>query len=394
MLLKPLTVAAGLLAAPAAHAFLIPPEVSDADIHIANTLEAAGPHLVETRNVNIECPGCPILVRGPQGKGIQLQIDRPTHLELTFDIDHQSDFDRLVVNGFGLYPSSDSRHASLLAPQTIDQDHDDDDHKEDPHHLIPQPQRLGFGLHASAGKKDADGGLELVELELQVIEVGVAFIDGIPNVKVQLVKDTSGRLTIVRIEKGESKKVLGASPQECTTAMCKMIAAAREKLKGMRPFKNCHGGGMKGGVAPPAPAPGEAPPHHPHHHHGHHNGHHNGHDGGQWRAPYRKHSWGQLFKNIASHIILPVLIGIVAGVAVSLIGMVVGSMIVSVYRVFSRRGRRHHRHHHRHHSGHAHHKTSRKEAAAVSEEKSGLIEHQDPPPSYEEETAKADQDQV
>jgi hypothetical protein len=325
MLLKSITaVAAGLLAAPAAHAFLLPPEVSEADVQIANTLEAVAPQVADIRHVDIECPGCPILVRGPRGKRIQLQIDQPSHLQLSFNIEQQSDVDRLLVNGFELYPSGDPLLDSLWAAQIVDQDaggqdrekrhHDEDDNEDEhhehhrrPNHLIPQPQRLGFGLHVSSGKKD--GEFELVEVELQVIEVGVAFVDGIPSVKIQLIKDDSGRLVIAQIEKGAPKKLLGATPQECTTMMCKMIAMAREKLKGMRPFKNCHGGNTKGGMES---ASGEVPPHHHHHHHGH------GHGGGQWRAPYRKHSWGQLFKNIASHIILPVLIGIVAGVSISL----------------------------------------------------------------------------
>jgi hypothetical protein len=54
--------------------------------------------------------------------------------------------------------------------------------------------------------------------------------------------------------------------------------------------------------------------------------------------------------------------------------MVVGTLIVSVWRFFFRRPSRRH----------SHHKAADKEVA-FTEEKSGLIEHQDPPPSYEAE---------
>ncbi len=68
--------------------------------------------------------------------------------------------------------------------------------------------------------------------------------------------------------------------------------------------------------------------------------------------------------------------------------MVVGTLIVGVWRVFVRRQpffprRRHH------HTGHVHHKSAQKEVA-VAEEKSGLMDHQDPAPSYEEEGKEAD----
>jgi hypothetical protein len=317
MLLKRLTVAAGLVAVPAANAFLIPPEVSDADIQVANTIGSIGAQVAETQVVNLECPGCPVLVRGRRGKSFQLGIDRPSHLELTFSVDHQPDHDRLLVNGFELYPTTRPSREELVAPQVVDwrdeekrhqreHDHDHDDHRHHrrPHRLTPQPQRLGFAARVGAPKKDADGQFELVEVELQIIEVGVAFIDGIPDVKVKLIKDGEGRLLMSQIEKSESKKLVElpkGGAEECETMLCKVIATAREKFKAL---KGCHRGGMKPAVS------GEVAHHHPHHHHAP--------APGSWTAPYQERQWGKLFKHIGSHILLPVLIGIVAGVSVSL----------------------------------------------------------------------------
>ncbi len=67
--------------------------------------------------------------------------------------------------------------------------------------------------------------------------------------------------------------------------------------------------------------------------------------------------------------------------------MVVGTLLVGLWRV-AVRGQPFFPHRRRH-AGHAHHKSAQKEAA-VAEEKSGLIEDQDLPPSYNEENKKAD----
>lgn len=315
MLLQPLTVAAGLLALPAAQAFLLPPEVSDADIQIAHDLEIAGPQVAEIQVIDVECPGCPILVRGKHGHNIQMPTDRANHLELTFTVDHQPAFDRLLLNGVELYPANDPLRVLgdvLSAPQILDagerKHHGGKKHRR-PHHNKLMPQQLGYGVNVS-GKKDADGEFTLVELDLQILEIGTTFIDGIPNVNVKLIKDKAGRLVISHIEKTASKRLLEAAeggPEECKTMLCKLMAiaqGAKERIGKLKPFGKCHGGHTKGGMRPASGHP------HPHHHHAPGSGH--------WREGYRKHSWGQLFKNIASHILLPVLIGIVAGVSISL----------------------------------------------------------------------------
>lgn len=322
MLLKPLSVAAGLLAAPAVHAFLLPPEVSEADIEIANTLEELTPQITESQVVELECPGCPVVVEGWGGQPEEVVLtDAITHLEMTFAVDHQPGFDRLLVNGFELYPSGDPVNDALFAPQLLDlqtgdpdgeeSKRHDDEHDHDYDRLEARP--LGWGLRVSQPQKDAGGQFELVELDLQVVEVGVTFIADIPNIKIKLIKDASNRLAISQIEKTEPIKLVEiptGGPEECQTLVCKMIAMAKESFKKLKSLGGCHG--MKGGMKPT----GGDMPHHPH---GHHHPHPHGPPSDQWPpVPYRKHSWGKLAKNIGSHILLPVLIGIVAGVSVSL----------------------------------------------------------------------------
>jgi hypothetical protein len=68
--------------------------------------------------------------------------------------------------------------------------------------------------------------------------------------------------------------------------------------------------------------------------------------------------------------------------------MVVGTALVFLWRTFFPRTQTHHRR--RSHS----HKSAARDVSAVAEEKAGLVEHQEPPPSYEEgvegENAKVD----
>ncbi|KAK3394105.1 hypothetical protein B0H63DRAFT_35773 [Podospora didyma] len=351
MLLKPLTIAAGLLAAPAA-AFLIPTTVSESDIHIANGIDVIAPEIAENRVVKLDCPGCPIVVQG------SVKSDKSNHLELAFTIEHQLDFDRLLLNGFELYPHADPFHDILAAPQILDRRSNKHDkstvpaHHKGPHHRRPVLP-LGFGLQVHPATKDAEGVLELVSIDLQIIEVGAVFVDSIPNVEVKLIKAPGNKLLIGNIVTGTPQTAVDKQ-KECTTLMCKWLAIVQDRIKSLKAHRPCHGN-------KPAPVNGEKP---------------------KWQKIHHEHSWRMLFKNIASHILLPVLIGIVAGVSVSLIGMVVGTLIVSLWRTFFRRRSPHH-----HRRSHSHHKAAPKEAV-VEEEKSGLMSNQAAPPAYEDDDVK------
>ncbi|KAK3996501.1 hypothetical protein QBC44DRAFT_149267 [Cladorrhinum sp. PSN332] len=409
MLMRSVTVAAGILAAPAAHAFLIPPSVSESDVQIADAIEAI-PAIAEGRAIELECPGCPILVKGEHGHGIQIQTHRPNHLELSFSVESRPDGDHLMVNDFELYPAADPFQGPLMAPQAFDKDdkrrkhhgeHGDDEehhHKKRPHHRRPelQPQRLGFAASIGSGRKDADGEFELVEVELQILGVGMLpVVDGIPSVKVNLIKEPSGKLLMTTIEKIATQNAKGDNEaEECTNMWCAWMAAARERMAKFRKMHGsggCHGKAKEGmGMHPPPPPP-PMDGHHPHHHH---DGPHH-HDQpefvqGDERMPPPPHelTWGRLLKNITWHILLPVAIGVIAGIAVSLIGMAVGTVIVSLWRFFVRRkSSSSHRRHSRRHSCH---KASHREVAVVAEEKTGLMAVDEtadlppPPPPYED----------
>ena len=145
---------------------------------------------------------------------------------------------------------------------------------------------------------------------------------------------------------------------------CKWLAMARARLARLRAGKHCGGRRPIHASQESEHAPVDFEKGHGHH------------------GP--KHSWGHLFKNIATHILLPVAIGILAGVTASIVGMMVGTFLVYLWRTFVRRPSRSRRHHSS--RGHSH-KAGHRDAAA-EDEKSGLMAHQeeiDAPPAYVEE---------
>ncbi|EOO01616.1 hypothetical protein UCRPA7_2840 [Phaeoacremonium minimum UCRPA7] len=374
MLLKPLTIAAAGLAA-TTQAFLLPPEISAADIDIIETLPIAAPTTAESQVLKLDCPNCPPLFKFHHG--VAKVRNGPSHLELAFTVDHEHNADRLLLNGFELFPNSDPFNNVLTAAQVPDapeskkhrKEHKDKEgkalqshHKWRPHNKpqnIEQPLGFSLGVRPVAkSPQSEDDQLEFISIDLQIIEVGNSFVDDIPNIHISLLRAPGEKLMIGNIETTDSQSPSNPmdKQEECTTFICKWKAILADHVK---PKKHC--GGMKG-----------------HHHHQ-----------GAPMYRHRTHSWGKLFQKLTHHIVIPVLVGIVAGVSVSIIGMIVGTLVVGLWRKFVR-GQSFFVHGHcRRHARHAEHKAAHKEAV-VEEEKSGLMEHQDPPPSYEDEETKID----
>lgn len=299
MLLKPLTIAAAGLAA-TAQAFLLPPEITKTDIELIDTLPVAAPVHAETQVLILDCPNCPPLFKFHHG--VAKVRNGPSHLELAFSIDHEHDNDRLLLNGFELFPNWDPSNRVLTAAQVPDmpehkrhgKEHKDKEgkalqshHKWRPHNKpqeIEQP--LGFSLAVrpvAKSPESEDQQLEVIFIGLQIIEVGNSFVDDMPNIHISLFRAPGEQLLLGNIEVTPSQAPGNPMDKqtECTTFLCKWVAAIKKGKK--------HCGGVMG-----------------HHHrqgtpmHRHHN-----------------HSWGRLFQKLAHHIVIPVFVGIVAGVAVS-----------------------------------------------------------------------------
>jgi hypothetical protein len=365
------------LAVITARAFLLPPELTAADVKLADAisplLDGTGTH----RMLQLDCPDCITALKGYHGF-VRVEGFIPSHLQLNFTVDRREDGqDRLLLNDFELYPNFDPLAGALTAPHI-------------PHfHTIPLPTkyqtpqplepRLGFALRTNKTPKDAEGN-ESIELDLQVVEVGGQFVSGVPSVLIVVI-GSQNHLYIYDVVEAASETADPATPKkptECKTILCKWQALV-SKIAHIKPFKHCGSGKVH-------PASKDKHGHHGQHdhHHGKHAGHHHG---GPAKMVAHHHTWVQLAKNVASHILLPALIGIfigiVVGVIASLIGMMVSKLVVYLWRSFFRThttGRRHC--HRRHGSGHASHRAVQKEDAA-SEEKTSLITDQEPPPSYE-----------
>lgn len=392
MLLRPLLAVAGLSAA--THAILLPPGISSHDAEVVEALPFETASLAQTQSLSLDCPGCPPVFKNHHGKP-KHHKQHSSHLELEFSVDRSAETDRLMLNGFELYPNSDPFTNLLVAPQVADkrkhhkdhknhdkhmkgeEEHDGDNsrvlpshHKFRPgHHGKPKivEQPLGFSLQIHPVQKTADDNLDLVLLDLQIIEVGSVFVEGLPNIRVNMIKSPQDDLLIAKIEQTASENV--SSPKgdgaECTTTLCKLKAIIADKINKMK----MHGcAGMMGGKAG--------------HHHGQSQpaGHHDEHYG----MFNRPNGWSLFFSKVTSHIILPVLVGLVAGVTVAVVSMLVGTVLVGLFRKFVRGQSFFPQHRCRLHPGGRHHKAAQMEAA-VDEEKSGLMENQEAdPPSYDQ----------
>lgn len=299
MLLNSVALAAGGLAA-ATNAFLVPPEIAETGSDAANAPHFQVFPIVDSKIIDVSCPGCSHTPKGALGDGeLSPETQEPTHLELAFEIQHEVLSDRLVVNGYELYPDSNPFTSTLTAPHLADS-------QTGAGLVEPTTAELGFSMEMHTEVRDRESLLELISFDLQIFEVGTSFVDGIPNVQVKLIKVPGGGLMISSVETTESQTLPPSAPMDkeqddCTTFVCKWAAIMEEQLEHVKkPFKSC--GGRK-----KAHGEGGLHPHRVHHMSGHRKHHRHG----------IHRSWGQLLKRIASHILLPVLVGIIAGVSVS-----------------------------------------------------------------------------
>lgn len=374
MLWKHLTAAAGLAAV--ANALFIAPEISAADDKIVDALPFVESDIAQqTQTLKLDCPGCPVKLRRHDGR-TTTKIDVANHLELTFAIDTSGAADRLLVNDFELYPNTASWYTTLRAPQVLDLTRMVTKH---PRKAKPPTPQLGYSLGIRrVPTEEQDQQLSLIEVELQIIEVGYSFNDNIPAVQLKLVETPSGKLMIASVDV-EVRKDVAESPEasdipedECQNVFCSWGKSIVKGLKSLRP--SCHRG-QRGAMQD-----GRGHGHGASRHHAH--AHHRGPRPGHYR---QHHTWGRLLQNITWSIFLPILIGLVAGVGVALIGMMMGTFTVCLWRLAFRRQAPWMRRHCRRRRGHSCRK-ARPETAAYADEKASLMESQEEnlpaPPAY------------
>ncbi|KAJ4208146.1 hypothetical protein NW759_013771 [Fusarium solani] len=344
LLLKPLALAA------TAAAILIVPDTSEADDGIFRTL----PIDVDTFEVPATAFGQSITIPCTRCR------DRNAQLELNFGIEEH----RLVLNGFELYPHADPWNGDLSAPVT----------KSNGKSAV---RRLGYGLAIRPEGMDDDQHLEVIGVEIRIIEVGDRFVDGVPPVKVKLIKAPVGEIIIGSIEvEGSSHNGLGDDCSMWCRAkglLHETLKSIKGSIKGKGKGKGCHGmksHGMKG--------------------HGHKNNHGHGnsenknagtpHQGHAQLVPERvDYSWANMLKHITAYIIIPVLMGVTAGVGVALFAMFLCTLTVRLVRYF--KGERPEP------ALGADYKAAIVEIIA-EDEKSGLIVNEEVSPQYEQPEAR------
>lgn len=398
--------AAGLAAAATttAQASLVVPDVSADDfIKALPVVHTDSP--IQSESLKLDCPGCPVRMRNHRGR-YDTKTAIASHLELNFAVEPSPNGgDRLLVNGIELYPRTASWYSPLRAHQVVDFAEAATKH---PRKFEPDTPQLGYMVTTGlTDEGEGDERITLIEIDLDIFEVGATFIDGIPNVNAKLLETSTGKIMVASLEATPSNHIAkhmgyvdapdshhgvaaGDQQQEeeqCQTLLCSWRSAVVKALKSFRPgcfsSHRHHGHGHGHG--------------HGGHRHGHHD--HDGHRHKHMQSQYRKHhTWGRLFKNVAWSIIIPVFFGLLAGIAVSVLGMLVGTSIVFIWRVFARRQtpwmqrhcRRRRAHSHSSRNRSANNKASRKEVALVEDEKSGLMALHDEEdvadlPPYEEE---------
>ncbi|KAI0154201.1 hypothetical protein GGR57DRAFT_119682 [Xylariaceae sp. FL1272] len=418
-----IAVAGGL--ATATNALLLPPDVPDSEVITTLPIAESPfdvsilehYNVLSEQTVNLKCPGClrahhhPKRPTNPKGKGHRKAEQKPelspipgkqekeahhgkgghvpghhkgkphkeipSHLKLDFTVQATENGDILAVNGFELYPNPDPSRGLPLAA-VLPNKHPKHHSKQEPKdaldefmnhashvdsHGIPEHayKTLGFGMHSYTVPTTDMGDAALVNVELQIMEVGDVFVNGIPDVVVSLVQTGSGKLAMAKIdtiERTVESPMGGQKDKECTTMLCRWKAAL------LGPFrKGCgrKGAGMAGDRPPPPP------------YHGHH-GHHEEHE--------HRHGHVRFVAKFLTNIILPVLVGILAGISAGLIGMMIGTAIVYTWRFFFRRGGKTHGCRYSRRC-----KKAKLQDATAEDEKSGLMvneEEIEAPPAYVE----------
>jgi hypothetical protein len=336
------------------NSFLIPPEVSSSDTDVVNTLPFEDAASIDTRVMEINCPGCPAL----PAMGAKMHMKQPpSMLKLNFSLSHDEDRDQLLLNGLPIYPI-DPRSAAFMEPLTA------------PLLALTSEKnweqtstpKLGYtlGIHHPVAYSKQDQ-LDLVAIHLEIVEVGDVFLSGLPSIDIKLLETPSGKLMIGDAERTQPKSQVDKPTdggQECTTIVCKWRAIVADRLSKL---KGC---GSKARPSAPKPFSGhKGKPHHGHH----------GRPGPN--RPFRHHhrhgGFARFLRGIVLHVFIPVLIGIMVGITASLIGMVAGHIVIFVWRTVFRRGQR------------QQYTQVKQQEAGDDEEVKGFLTPQEPPPEYE-----------
>jgi len=359
MIFTNLVTVAGLVAT--SQAFLIPPKIAKIDIVSIDALpfELVGGTFGGV--VQVECAGCRQIASEPAEPEDASPLRNVVQDRLSLNISIAGG-DKLLVNDMKIYPAPWDTVRPLQAAQSSE------------YSSAVKDVHIGYSFaigspHTTIRKAD----WKLIDIDFQIIEVDDEFIDGLDNIKIELIQGSDGTIRVASMKTAPTTNPIMQPGQDCTSLLCQWKAFMADKLSKLKPAKGC--GKKAGGVGRPRigthPFPEDFPKDFPRpHHKGHHGGHrHHDHQG--------MRGFFHVLKSVVFHIFVPVLIGIAAGITASFLGMVVGSLVVLVWRAVFRRG--------------GQGTYSRVHGVEVDDEekvdmdiKEPLVEHQGPPPVYEE----------
>lgn len=266
--------------AAAATAFVIIPEMTENDENIFKTLPVDNPgselsygipESAFDQSISVPCGDC----RG-----------RHTNLRLDFTIEDET---RLLLNGFELYPDADPWSGELQATVSSG-------------HRRAKSKKLGYSLAVYPKAVAKQDKMELIEVDLKIIEVGTRFVDGVPAVRVELIRAPGGSLAMSTVNVDQAV----AAP--CTTIWCRAKELADKLWAQAQEMKGC---GKAATLEPDSKPVGMT--------------------SSDYGLPGTEHTteiteptmpsrdeWRHLLKSIAGHIIMPIVMGVTAGVAVAL----------------------------------------------------------------------------
>lgn len=176
----------------------------------------------------------------------------------------------------------------------------------------------------------SERGTELLPLTLQIASIENVPVN-VPEVTINLLKDTEGRLMIASFDTGRPIKaaVSADALKECNewSLLCKWKSVVADRIARMKTMaKGCHKGPHGPGYNPMTEETLEGkPPHRSHpgkpHHGPHHGPHHTGHG-------HHRHGRAQsLLRRAFFTVFIPIVIGIFAGTVTYLLGMGIGCLM-------------------------------------------------------------------
>jgi len=339
-------------------AFLLPPTITPADNEIVKTLPFEDAVAIDGRVVFIVCPGCPVSITNlfGQTKSAASRVD--SKFPFNFSISH-GDADQLLLNGHQLYPidpTSEDFLGALTADQLVKTSAGTWNYAATP--------KLSYALairHPVTSSNNEQ--LDLVVLNLEILDIGGGPVHGFPAFEIKLLETQSGKLMIgdVEITHAQSPSTEPTDKgQECATTICKWGAIIADK---MSKLKGCGGKRPQHGSVKPM-------------HHGHARPTHGAHRG--HRHHHRHGGFARFLRSAIFHVFIPILIGVVVGITASLVGMIVGHIAIFIWRILFRRGQRA-----------EYHRVQQEEGVAKDDddESKGFLEHDSPPPVYEDSPA-------